>query len=134
MATIEVRELTKDYGRTRAVDRLTFGVYPGRVTGFLGPNGAGKSTTMRLVLGLDRPTAGTATIDGRPLAAVERPLGEVGASLDPQAAHGVAPPVTTCWCHLRSATGFQLLESRRRWSWPGSPPPGSGGPRRSRLG
>lgn len=71
MTSIDVHELTKDYGPTRAVDRLTFSVGPGRVTGFLGPNGAGKSTTMRLVLGLDRPTAGTATLDGRPYAALE---------------------------------------------------------------
>ena len=88
MPTIEIRALTKDYGRTRAVDQLTFDVQPGRVTGFLGPNGAGKSTTMRLVLGLDRPTAGSATIDGRPFVSSDRPLRQVGALLDPQAAHG----------------------------------------------
>ena len=88
MTTIEVRELTKEYGKTRAVDQLTFDVQPGRVTGFLGPNGAGKSTTMRLVLGLDRPTAGSATIGGRPFAAFGKPLRQVGALLDPQAAHG----------------------------------------------
>lgn len=64
MNSIEVHGLTKDYGATRAVDHLDFSVRPGRVTGFLGPNGAGKSTTMRLVLGLDRPTSGTATIGG----------------------------------------------------------------------
>ncbi|MFB8120858.1 ABC transporter ATP-binding protein [Streptomyces sp. NPDC056465] len=88
MTTIDVHELTKDYGSTRAVDRLTFSVGPGRVTGFLGPNGAGKSTTMRLVLGLDRPTAGTATVDGRPYAALRNPLRRVGVLLDAQAAHG----------------------------------------------
>ncbi|MEU1194193.1 ATP-binding cassette domain-containing protein, partial [Streptomyces sp. NPDC005859] len=65
MTSIDVQELTKKYGTVRAVDHLTFRVEPGRVTGFLGPNGAGKSTTMRLVLGLDRPTAGTATVGGR---------------------------------------------------------------------
>ncbi|MCX5138724.1 MULTISPECIES: ABC transporter ATP-binding protein [unclassified Streptomyces] len=88
MTSIDVNELTKDYGATRAVDRLTFSVRPGRVTGFLGPNGAGKSTTMRLVLGLDRPTAGTATIGGRPYAALGDPLRHVGVLLDAQSAHG----------------------------------------------
>ena len=88
MSIIEIRGLTKDYSKTRAVDELTFDVHPGRVTGFLGPNGAGKSTTMRLVLGLDRPTAGSATIDGRPFASSETPLRQVGALLDPQAPHG----------------------------------------------
>ncbi|MGW0632090.1 ATP-binding cassette domain-containing protein [Streptomyces sp. NPDC002758] len=88
MTSIDVRDLTKAYGSRRAVDRLTFSVLPGRVTGFLGPNGAGKSTTMRLVLGLDRPTSGTATIGGRPYAALREPLHHVGALLDVQAAHG----------------------------------------------
>ncbi|MCX4450427.1 ABC transporter ATP-binding protein [Streptomyces sp. NPDC087866] len=88
MTSIDVHELTKDYGGTLAVDRLTFQLRPGRVTGFLGPNGAGKSTTMRLVLGLDRPTSGTATIGGRPYTALTDPLRRVGALLDPQAAHG----------------------------------------------
>ncbi|MET9322770.1 ATP-binding cassette domain-containing protein [Streptomyces sp. NPDC003038] len=88
MNRIEIRELTKDYGTTRVVDHLTFDVLPGRVTGFLGPNGAGKSTTMRLLLGLDRPTSGTATIGGRRFTELQDPLHEVGALLDPQAAHG----------------------------------------------
>nr|WSW70547.1 ATP-binding cassette domain-containing protein [Streptomyces sp. NBC_00995] len=88
MTSIDCNELTKDYGATRAVDRLTFSVRPGRVTGFLGPNGAGKSTTMRLVLGLDRPTGGTATIGGRAYTALENPLRRVGVLLDAQAAHG----------------------------------------------
>ena len=88
MATIEVQELTRQYGRTRAVDNLSFAVHPGRVTGFLGPNGAGKSTTMRLILGLDRPTSGSAMIDGRPFASAGKPLREVGVLLDPHAAHG----------------------------------------------
>ena len=65
---IELAGLAKVFGRTRAVDELTCSVEPGMVTGFLGPNGAGQTTTMRLVLGLDDPTAGTATIDGRPTA------------------------------------------------------------------
>ncbi|MGW1818979.1 ABC transporter ATP-binding protein [Streptomyces sp. NPDC002125] len=88
MTSIDVRELTKNYGPTRAVDRLTFSVRPGRVTGFLGPNGAGKSTTMRLVLGLDRPTAGTATIAGLTYASLDNPLRKVGVLLDAGAAHG----------------------------------------------
>ncbi|ATL25429.1 ATP-binding cassette domain-containing protein [Streptomyces formicae] len=88
MTSIDVQDLTKVYGTTRAVDALTFGVRPGRVTGFLGPNGAGKSTTLRLVLGLDRPTSGTATVGGRSYAALEDPLRHVGALLDAQAAHG----------------------------------------------
>lgn len=63
---IDVHNLTKHYGPVRAVDDLTFTVKPGVVTGFLGPNGAGKSTTMRMILGLDSPTSGTALIDGSP--------------------------------------------------------------------
>ncbi|MER5435008.1 ATP-binding cassette domain-containing protein [Streptomyces sp. NPDC002588] len=88
MTSIDVHELTKEYGPRRAVDRLTFRVLPGRVTGFLGPNGAGKSTTLRLVLGLDRPTSGTATLGGRPYVTLPDPLRRVGALLDAQAAHG----------------------------------------------
>ncbi|EFL30628.1 nodulation ABC transporter NodI [Streptomyces viridochromogenes DSM 40736] len=88
MTSIEVQDLTKEFGTARAVDDLTFRVLPGRVTGFLGPNGAGKSTTMRLVLGLDRPTAGCATIGGRAYRALREPLRHVGALLDAQAAHG----------------------------------------------
>ncbi|MDI9833452.1 ATP-binding cassette domain-containing protein [Streptomyces sp. KAU_LT] len=88
MTSIEVQALTKEYGGRRAVDDLTFTVLPGRVTGFLGPNGAGKSTTLRLVLGLDRPTSGTATVGGRPYATLKEPLRTVGALLDAGAAHG----------------------------------------------
>jgi ABC-2 type transport system ATP-binding protein len=84
---IEIRGLTKRYGRTVAVDRLSFEVRPGRVTGFLGPNGAGKSTTLRVLLGLARPTAGHALIDGRPYPALERPLHHVGALLDARTVH-----------------------------------------------
>ncbi|MGO4459034.1 ATP-binding cassette domain-containing protein [Streptomyces sp. M-16] len=87
MNRIEIRELTKDHGSRRVVDHLTFDVLPGRVTGFLGPNGAGKSTTLRLLLGLDRPTSGSATIGGSRFADLDRPLRRVGALLDPQAAH-----------------------------------------------
>ena len=84
---IEVHELTKRYGAKTAVDALTFAVRPGIVTGFLGPNGAGKSTTMRMILGLDRPTSGTATINGRPYAEHTAPLKQVGALLDAKAVH-----------------------------------------------
>jgi ABC-2 type transport system ATP-binding protein len=85
---IEVRALTKRYGRTTAVDGVTFSVRPGVVTGFLGPNGSGKSTTMRLVLGLDRPTAGTATVHGVPYRRLTAPPRQVGALLDARAVHG----------------------------------------------
>ena len=85
---IEVDELTKRYGRAVAVDGLSFTVHPGRVTGFLGPNGAGKSTTMRVILGLDAPTAGWATVNGRPYQELARPLRQAGALLDAGAVHG----------------------------------------------
>ncbi|MEJ8645266.1 ATP-binding cassette domain-containing protein [Streptomyces sp. MS1.HAVA.3] len=88
MNSIEIRELTKQYGTHRAVDGLTFDVLPGRVTGFLGPDGAGKSTTMRLLLGLDRPTSGTATLGGLRYLDLPDPLHRVGALLDAQSAHG----------------------------------------------
>lgn len=88
MNSIEIRELTKRYGTHRAVDALTFDVLPGRVTGFLGPNGAGKSTTMRLLLGLDEPTSGTATIGSRRYLDLPDPLHRVGALLDARSAHG----------------------------------------------
>lgn len=84
---IELRQLTKRYGAVTAVDALTCTVRPGRVTGFLGPNGAGKSTTMRLLLGLDRPTAGSATIGGRPYVKLRSPMRAVGALLDARAVH-----------------------------------------------
>jgi len=79
---IEARGLTKHYGRTRAVENVTFTVHPGRVTAFLGPNGSGKSTTMRLILGLDTPTSGQVWVVGRPYRALVRPLHTVGALLD----------------------------------------------------
>ncbi len=85
---IEVRDLTKRYGDKLAVDHLTFTVEPGRVTGFLGPNGAGKSTTMRLVLGLDHPTTGTATINGKHYQDLPNPLRTVGALLEAKSVHG----------------------------------------------
>ncbi|MGV9690656.1 ATP-binding cassette domain-containing protein [Streptomyces sp. NPDC003444] len=112
MTSIDVRNLTKEYaGRPpkRAVDGLTFSVEPGRVTGFLGPNGAGKSTTMRLVLGLDRPTSGTATVGGRPYTALDEPLRTVGALLDAQAAHGSR----TARNHLRALAASHRIPDRR---------------------
>jgi len=84
---IEARGLTKRYGDKVAVDDLTFSVAPGVVTGFLGPNGAGKSTTMRMMLGLDAPTAGTVTVNGRRFADAPAPLHEVGALLEARAVH-----------------------------------------------
>ncbi|MBC3987214.1 ATP-binding cassette domain-containing protein [Streptomyces sp. AC536] len=93
---IEVRGLTKRYGDVLAVDDLTFGVRAGEVTGFLGPNGAGKSTTLRMVLGLDAASSGTATVRGRPYSAQPAPLKAVGALLDP----GAVLPSRTAFHHL----------------------------------
>ncbi|TDD14874.1 ABC transporter ATP-binding protein [Nonomuraea diastatica] len=84
---IEITDLTKRYGNKTAVDGLSFNVHPGRVTGFLGPNGAGKSTTMRAILGLDRPHAGSVTVNGRAYVGLPRPMREVGALLDARAVH-----------------------------------------------
>lgn len=84
---IEVQGLTKHYGSVRAVDDLTFSVKPGVVTGFLGPNGSGKSTTMRMMLGLDTPTQGTALIDGTPYRDLPQPTHRVGALLDAKGVH-----------------------------------------------
>lgn len=85
---IEVRNLTKRYGRTLAVDDLSFRVRPGRVTGFLGPNGAGKSTTMRVILGLAEPTSGAARVAGQRYQDLRAPLRRVGALLDTAAVPG----------------------------------------------
>ncbi|HLK76139.1 MAG TPA: ATP-binding cassette domain-containing protein [Streptosporangiaceae bacterium] len=85
---IEARGLVKRYGSTAAVNDLSFTIRPGLVTGFLGPNGAGKTTTMRLILGLDYPSAGTVTVNGRPYAQLPRPMRQVGALLDAGAVHG----------------------------------------------
>ncbi|MGV9504119.1 ABC transporter ATP-binding protein [Streptomyces tendae] len=109
MTTIDVHNLTKEYGTRRAVDDLTFTVRPGRVTGFLGPNGAGKSTTMRLVLGLDRPTSGTATVGGRAYTTLHEPLRHVGALLDADAAHGSR----TARNHLRVLAASNRVPARR---------------------
>jgi ABC-2 type transport system ATP-binding protein len=83
----EAHGLTKRYGEKVAVDHIDFAVRPGLVTGFLGPNGAGKSTTMRLIVGLDRPTAGTVLINGQRYADLKAPLHEVGVLLDAKAVH-----------------------------------------------
>ncbi|BEL01879.1 ABC transporter ATP-binding protein [Actinoplanes sichuanensis] len=99
---IEVRELTKRYGPTTAVDGLSFQVRPGVVTGFLGPNGAGKSTTMRMMLGLHRPTSGEALINGRRYDRIRHPLHEVGAVLDADAAHPGRSAFTHLACLARS--------------------------------
>ncbi|GHE70719.1 ABC transporter ATP-binding protein [Streptomyces cellulosae] len=109
MTSIDVRDLTKEYGTRRAVDDLTFTVPPGRVTGFLGPNGAGKSTTMRLVLGLDRPTSGSARLGGRPYASLPQPLRTVGALLDADAALGSR----TGRDHLRVLAATHRIPDRR---------------------
>ncbi|MGC0421910.1 ABC transporter ATP-binding protein [Embleya sp. AB8] len=90
-ATIEVRGLHKRFGPRTAVDGLSFTVEPGRVTGFVGPNGAGKSTTMRMILGLDRPDAGSALVAGRVYRTLRTPLREVGSLLDAAAVHPARP-------------------------------------------
>src|SRR6201986_5535561 len=106
---IEVHQLTKRYGAKLAVDNLTFTVRPGLVTGFLGPNGAGKSTTMRLILGLDAPTSGTATLNGKPFAEHKRPLHEAGALLEARAVHTGRPARN----HLRVMAGTTGIGRRR---------------------
>jgi ABC-2 type transport system ATP-binding protein len=93
---IEVSGLTKRFGPVTAVDGLSFAVQPGKVTGFLGPNGAGKTTTMRVILGLDSPTGGTALIAGQRYRDIIRPLHEVGSLLDATAVHRGR----TAWFHL----------------------------------
>jgi len=86
-APVEVRELTKRYGSTTAVDGLSFTIRRGAITGFLGPNGAGKSTTLRALLGLVHPTAGDARVEGAPYAKLHDPLGTVGAVLESESFH-----------------------------------------------
>jgi ABC-2 type transport system ATP-binding protein len=106
---IDVRGLTKRYGSTVAVDGLSFQVAPGRVTGFLGPNGAGKSTTMRLILGLDTPNAGTATVNGTGYRGRRFPMHDVGALLDAQALH----PGRSAFHHLLSLAQSNRIGRRR---------------------
>lgn len=95
--SIEVAALVKTYGEVRAVDNLTFTAPSGKVTGFLGPNGAGKSTTMRMIIGLDHPTSGCATIGGRPFSDFTNPVREVGVLLDAAS----APSRMSARTHLR---------------------------------
>jgi ABC-2 type transport system ATP-binding protein len=108
-AMIEVRDLVKRFGDKVAVDHLSFAVEPGRVTGFLGPNGAGKSTTMRLILGLDRPNSGSATINGKAYARLPNPLRTVGALLEAKSVH----PGRSARNHLLFLAQTQGLPSSR---------------------
>ena len=96
-SVISVNSLTKQFGNARAVSNLSFDVVPGVVTGFLGPNGSGKSTTMRMIMGLDTPSSGTALVNGKPYSELNWPLREVGALLDAKAFH----PARTAYSHLR---------------------------------
>jgi ABC-2 type transport system ATP-binding protein len=106
---IEVREVTKRYGSTVAVDGLSFEVREGEVTGFLGPNGAGKSTTMRMIVGLDAPTSGGVTIDGHPYHELRFPLHHVGALLEAKAIH----PGRSARNHLRWLADSNGIDRRR---------------------
>jgi ABC-2 type transport system ATP-binding protein len=106
---IEVRELTKRYGSTLAVDALSFDLRPGTVTGFLGANGSGKSTTMRMMLGLDKPDAGRVRIDGQPYRDLRWPLREVGALLEARAFH----PGRTARSHLAALAASNAIPQRR---------------------
>jgi len=102
---IQARGLTKRYGSLVAVNDLSFEVLPGRVTGFLGPNGSGKSTTLRMVLGLDAPSSGSVTVNGRPYNQHRRPLREVGALLDAKAIRGGRSAYNHLLC-LAQASGI----------------------------
>ncbi len=106
---IELDALTKNFGSHRAVDGLTCTIEPGVVTGFLGPNGAGKTTTMRMILGLDHPTSGRATIDGKTYRQLADPLRTVGALLDARQVH----PNRTVRDHLRWIAASNRIEERR---------------------
>src|ERR1700745_1043683 len=106
---IEAHELTKRYGDTIAVHSLSLTSAPGTVTGFLGPNGAGKSTTMRMIMGLDRPTSGTVTVNGRPHAQHTAPLHEIGALLEAKAVH----PGRSAYHHLRALAASNGIGTKR---------------------
>jgi len=106
---IEARGLVKRYSSTTAVDNLSFDVRPGTVTGFLGPNGAGKSTTMRMILGLDRPDAGTVRISGQDYRELRWPLHEVGALLEAKAFH----PGRSARSHLAALAASNAIPRRR---------------------
>src|ERR1700738_4644817 len=109
---IEARGLVKRYGPTTAVDNLSFDVRPGTVTGFLGPNGAGKSTTMRMMLGLDRPDAGTARINGKNYHDLRSPLREVGALLEVSGSKAFHPG-RTARSHLTALAASNRIPRRR---------------------
>jgi len=106
---IQTDNLTKKFGPKTAVGHMTVTVRPGKVTGFLGPNGAGKSTTMKLIMGLERPTAGSATVNGYPIQRHKQPLTEVGALLEPRA----FPPDLTARAHLQALAVSNRLSRRR---------------------
>jgi ABC-2 type transport system ATP-binding protein len=106
---IEARRLTKRYGSTLAIDDLSFDVNPGVVTGFIGPNGSGKTTTMRLILGLDRPTSGSVTVGGKLYRDLPAPLREVGALIDAKAVH----PSRTARNHLLALASSNAIASAR---------------------
>jgi energy-coupling factor transporter ATP-binding protein EcfA2 len=106
---IQAHELTKRYGDTTAVHSLSFTIAPGTVTGFLGPNGAGKSTTMRMIMGLDRPTSGTVTVNGKPYRQHRAPLREIGALLDAKAVH----PGRSARSHLRTMAATHNITASR---------------------
>jgi len=106
---IEARGLTKHYGSKTAVDGISFTAQPGSVTGFLGPNGAGKSTTMRMIMGLDRPDAGTVTVNGKPYVQHRSPLTEVGALLEAKAVH----PGRSAYNHLLALAATHGLPKSR---------------------
>jgi ABC-2 type transport system ATP-binding protein len=108
-ATIEIDGLRKRFGSTQALDGMTFTVQPGHVTGFVGPNGAGKSTTMRVIVGLDAPDAGTATVGGRPYPALKNPLAHVGSLLDA----GALQPSRSARNHLLWLAHSQGFKARR---------------------
>jgi len=109
ISMIEARDLTKRYGSTLAVDRLSFTVRPGTVTGFLGPNGSGKSTTMRLIMGLDAPDGGQARIGGRAYRQLRWPLREVGALLEARSFH----PGRTACAHLLALAAANAIPRSR---------------------
>lgn len=111
---IELEGLTKRYGEKVAVDNLTFTVRPGIVTGFLGPNGAGKSTTMRMILGLDHPTAGDVRVDGTHYDRLQDPLTYIGALLEAKGCTRGAAPTTIC-CGSRRATASPNGGWERCW-------------------
>lgn len=106
---IEAINLTKRYGHKTAVDNISFTVKPGTVTGFLGPNGAGKSTTMRMIMGLDKPTSGKVTVNGHPYRELSAPLCEVGALLDAKGLHGSR----SARSHLRQLAASNGIPTKR---------------------